>query len=383
MYPQKGLEKLGIVCNILSKLHNPNLFWPVRALGELAHWSSALTAAPHFAPRSMEEPGSCMKLLFCLVSNCSSLLLLPSPSVQKPLSYTVNDSISFLSHVPHLVPTDLSESGIRSLMKKEKSTQNAQSIVKVHLWNIPLLLHVYLGALVPPVWEEAEVFLCSCAVLQKRTEWLCCTWFIEPWEGWAEQQLRLWLTGSSGDLLPSGTNSQPPSPSDDWPVQMHWSWCLCCLRHQKWGGGQGREDQSCVTDDSHSVWEGITVLNPPLSSASQCPPAPFTMSQGKQDSHFPKRTTNLSTFCFSCLCSWCLAVGSKVNTNPNKDTHLSKEVMGEQEGRLQGGHDSLCCTDLAPTAPAAVCGRAAVTSLQLWKLLCESWCVWAGMQCCS
>lgn len=61
--------------------------------------------------------------------------------------------------------------------------------------------------------------------------------------------------------------------------------------------------------------------------------------------------------------------------NPNKDTHLSKEVMGEQEGRLQGGHDSLCCTDLAPTAPAAVCGRAAVTSLQLWKLLCESWCV--------
>lgn len=74
-----------------------------------------------------------MKLLFCQVSNCSSLLLLPSPSVQKPLSYTVNDSISFLSHVPHLVLTDLSESGIRSLMKKEKSTQNAQSIVKVHL----------------------------------------------------------------------------------------------------------------------------------------------------------------------------------------------------------------------------------------------------------
>lgn len=60
-----------------------------------------------------------MKLLFCQVSNCSSLLLLPSPSVQNLLSYIVNNGISFLSHVPHLVPSDLSEFGSNSLLKKK------------------------------------------------------------------------------------------------------------------------------------------------------------------------------------------------------------------------------------------------------------------------
>lgn len=63
--------------------------------------------------------GRTRKLYETAVSNCSSLLFFPSSSVQKLPSYIVNDCISFLSRVPHLVPSDLSESGSSSLLKNK------------------------------------------------------------------------------------------------------------------------------------------------------------------------------------------------------------------------------------------------------------------------